>query len=192
MEGHVDISDAENVKSTLRGESGSYKFLVARYCGPLHAIAKGYGIDDRENAVQESFFRGYRDLPALKDPDRFGAWIMKICRHICFEAIRRRKKDRDVAMIKEYLKESSEPELSVNGSLESAIEKLEEPYRSVILMRFFTSCEGGDGMRITDIAKAMNCNRHTVGIRLRRALIELHKKLWPTVGEEELEMRGVK
>ena len=148
MADHADKSDSYYVKAILRGESSNYKYLMTRWGPALHAIARGCGVADVENAVQESFVRGYACLGTLKNPERFGAWIIRICRNVCSKSISRQIKDRDAAMVKKYMKESPEPELSVNGSLESAIEELEESHRDMIHMKFFVARKGGGECKI--------------------------------------------
>ena len=43
------------------------------------------------DAVQDGFIRAWRNLPALRDPDRFDAWLRRLVVHSCIDIMRRRR-----------------------------------------------------------------------------------------------------
>src|SRR5262245_51540524 len=45
--------------------------------------------DRAMDAVQNTLVRAWRDLPALRDPDRFDAWLHRLLMHACIDEIRR-------------------------------------------------------------------------------------------------------
>lgn len=47
---------------------------------------------DARDATQEIFLRAWRNLPELRDPDRFGAWFGRIVVNTCRTAIRGRRR----------------------------------------------------------------------------------------------------
>jgi RNA polymerase sigma-70 factor, ECF subfamily len=47
-----------------------------------------------QDLTQESFLRAYRNLARLKEPERFGAWIVGIARHVARERKRSLRRDR--------------------------------------------------------------------------------------------------
>ena len=42
------------------------------------------------DAVQEALIRAWRDLPGLRDPDRFDAWLHRLIVNACLDIARRR------------------------------------------------------------------------------------------------------
>jgi RNA polymerase sigma-70 factor (ECF subfamily) len=42
------------------------------------------------DAVQDSLIRAWRDLPKLRDPDRFDAWLHRLTVNSCIDLTRRR------------------------------------------------------------------------------------------------------
>ena len=40
--------------------------------------------DRAEDAVQETLVRCWRDLPTLRDPDRFDAWLHRLFLNACY------------------------------------------------------------------------------------------------------------
>jgi RNA polymerase sigma-70 factor (ECF subfamily) len=75
-------SDAQIVRQVRAGDRQAYGILVERYermvraaalvlCGNHHVA---------EDAAQETFVFGLKQLAALRDPERFGGWILAIAR----------------------------------------------------------------------------------------------------------------
>jgi RNA polymerase sigma-70 factor (ECF subfamily) len=45
--------------------------------------------DHATDAVQNALVRAWRDLPTLRDPDRFDAWLHRLTVNACIDEIRR-------------------------------------------------------------------------------------------------------
>jgi RNA polymerase sigma-70 factor (ECF subfamily) len=78
-------SDGTLVRRVLAGEQDAYSGLVARYRDRLGRYAMRMLGDsaDAEEALQDSFVRGYRSLARCTDPERFGAWMFGILVNRC-------------------------------------------------------------------------------------------------------------
>ena len=51
------------------------------------------------DAVQEAMVRAWRDIPGLRDPDRFDAWLHRLTVRACIDAARhRRRRVREVEL----------------------------------------------------------------------------------------------
>lgn len=48
-----------------------------------------HGSPSAEDAAQETLVRAWRDLPRLRDPDRFGPWLHRLLIHACHDQLRR-------------------------------------------------------------------------------------------------------
>jgi len=48
-------------------------------------------VDRAEDAVQQTLVTAWRELPKLRDPDRFDAWLRRILVHACYTEARRRR-----------------------------------------------------------------------------------------------------
>lgn len=73
-------SDADLVLSTLTDGSAAFDELVERY--QRRAVSVSYrllgNLHDALEVSQEAFVRAYRGLESLEDPQRFGAWLLRI------------------------------------------------------------------------------------------------------------------
>ena len=47
--------------------------------------------EQAKDAVQNALVRAWRDLPTLRDPDRFEAWVRRLLVHACYAEARRRR-----------------------------------------------------------------------------------------------------
>ncbi len=81
------FSDKELVGQVLHGRTEAYAQLVERHLHGTHAIAyaRAGNVPDAEDAVQEAFLRAFEKLRTLRDPAKFGSWLLTIARH---EAVR--------------------------------------------------------------------------------------------------------
>ena len=46
-------------------------------------------VDRTDDAVQECLIRAWRELPRLRDPDRFDAWLRRLLVNACYDESRR-------------------------------------------------------------------------------------------------------
>lgn len=77
-------TDGQLVRRVLAGERRVYANLVERYRDRLgrYAVRMLGNMADAEDALQETFIRGYRSLGRC-DPDRFGPWVFGILVNRC-------------------------------------------------------------------------------------------------------------
>ncbi|GMU21047.1 MAG: RNA polymerase sigma factor [Phycisphaerae bacterium] len=85
--------DAAWVEAAIAGDTSAFGRLVEAYQRP--AVSKAYRLlgnsEDAAEVVQEAFLRAYRALKRLKDPHRFGPWMMRIVSNLSLNARRSRR-----------------------------------------------------------------------------------------------------
>jgi RNA polymerase sigma-70 factor (ECF subfamily) len=67
---------------------------------------------DASDAVQEACLRAWRELPRLRDPDRFEAWLWQIAINACRSALRTRRR----ASVREIAVETMPDGFEIPGS----------------------------------------------------------------------------
>jgi RNA polymerase sigma-70 factor, ECF subfamily len=84
------------VERAARGDSTAFDGLVADRIDSLYRLA--YSIlrseADATDAVQQAFVMAWRELPRLRDRDRFDAWLGRITVNVCRDELRRRNRRR--------------------------------------------------------------------------------------------------
>ncbi len=116
-------SDRELIQAVMAGEKTAFAKQYDRY-GPLvRAICYDTtrNLADAQDLAQDVFMRAYEKLGSLRDPDRFGKWIVGIARLRCKEWRRRRSQGRD----RHVGLDGAEPTIA-NPSNEGRIERLRE------------------------------------------------------------------
>ena len=68
------------VEAARRGDHEAFEVLASTAGDRLYATARLIlrSSDLAEDAVQEALIRAWRQLPSLRDPDRFDAWLYRL------------------------------------------------------------------------------------------------------------------
>jgi RNA polymerase sigma-70 factor (ECF subfamily) len=76
-----------------RGDEEAFTDLARAVGDRLMAIAYRIlrDVDRAEDAVQQTLVTAWRELPQLRDDDRFDAWLRRILVHACYAEARRRR-----------------------------------------------------------------------------------------------------
>jgi RNA polymerase sigma-70 factor (ECF subfamily) len=76
-----------------RGDEEAFADLARGVGDRLMAIAFRIlrDVDRAEDAVQQALMTAWRELPSLRDDDRFDAWLRRILVHACYAEAKRRR-----------------------------------------------------------------------------------------------------
>jgi RNA polymerase sigma-70 factor (ECF subfamily) len=77
-----------------RGDEEAFADLARAVGDRLMAIAFRIlrDVDRAEDAVQQTLVTAWRELPTLRDDDRFDAWLRRILVHACYAEARRKRR----------------------------------------------------------------------------------------------------
>jgi RNA polymerase sigma-70 factor (ECF subfamily) len=80
-------TDGTLVLGTLEGDRSAFAELYDRYARLVRAICfdSAGDYDTAADLAQEVFLRAFEKLGALRDPQRFGPWLIGIARRTCLE-----------------------------------------------------------------------------------------------------------
>jgi RNA polymerase sigma-70 factor (ECF subfamily) len=85
--------DADAVGRTLDGDMIAYDRLIEKY--QRRAVSVAYrllgDVNDAMDVAQDAFLRAFRSLGTLQEPQRFGAWLMRIVSNLSLNFRRGRK-----------------------------------------------------------------------------------------------------
>ncbi|TFG45180.1 MAG: sigma-70 family RNA polymerase sigma factor [Candidatus Brocadiia bacterium] len=83
-------SDKMLVRAVLAGDKAAYENLYDRYAPLIRAVCyyTAGNLADAQDLAQDVFMWAYKNLDQLRDPDRFGKWLIGIARLRCHEWLR--------------------------------------------------------------------------------------------------------
>ncbi|MCL2640028.1 MAG: RNA polymerase sigma factor [Phycisphaerales bacterium] len=174
----MEPADAACIASCLSGEKGAaeaYRTLVERYQKPLMALirGKGTGQESADEILQETFVRGYVNLARLGKHDAFFPWLVGIATRVAQEMLRNEARQRDIARqslwVNPRMSDSNGPMPDLE--LEKAVAELAEPYREVVLLRYYGS------LSCSEVADRLDMPLGSVTKTLSRAYGMLREQL---------------
>jgi RNA polymerase sigma-70 factor (ECF subfamily) len=94
------VSTAD-VLLAMRGDHDAFAALVGAASDRLYALACIIlrDADRAEDATQEAFVRAWRELPRLRDADRFDAWLRRLVVNACYDEGRRLRRRAEVSLV---------------------------------------------------------------------------------------------
>lgn len=129
------------------------------------------------DAVQETLIRAWRDLPGLRDPDRFDAWLHRLAVNTCLDLVRRRKR-RVVEVELEPVDGPATDDIAGGVAdrelLDRALRRLDPGHRAVVVLHYYL------GMPLPDVAAAIGIPLGTAQSRLFYAMRSMRASI---VGE---------
>ncbi len=157
------------VERARQGEHDAFAELargaVTRLDGAARLILRDPEL--ARDAVQEALIRAWRDLPGLRDPDRFDAWLHRLTVNACLDQVRRRRRrpiEVELSPIDMPTPSDLAGALADRELVDSAMRRLDERDRAVIVLHYFL------GMPLSDVAASLQIPIGTVKTRLHRAL----------------------
>jgi len=85
--------DPDLVARASKGDRDAFASLVHQVSGGLYAIAfrilRDTGL--AEDALQNALVAAWRQIPHLRDPERFEAWIYRVLVNACYVEVRRNR-----------------------------------------------------------------------------------------------------
>jgi RNA polymerase sigma-70 factor (ECF subfamily) len=177
------------VAQAREGDTRAFGELVRRYEGKIFRLAQHVtqNREDAEDVLQETFLKAYEHLDQFKGDSKFYTWIVRIAVNQALMKLRRRKTDKSVSLdetidtgedtiTREIAAWDEDPEQRFSREelgeiLDTAVESLEPPYRSVFVLRDI------EELSTEETAEALNLSVPAVKSRLLRARLQLREKL---------------
>lgn len=154
------------------GDHEAFAVLVGDALARLDAVARLIlrDADLARDAVQEAMVKAWRDLPGLRDPERWDAWIHRITVNASIEAARRRRR----RVVEVELLDHDGPargdehaQVLDRQVLEAALSSLEPEQRALVVLRYYV------GMSVPDAAATLGIPLGTAKSRLHRSLTQM-------------------
>jgi RNA polymerase sigma-70 factor (ECF subfamily) len=123
--------------------------------------------EQAKDAVQNALVRAWRDLPTLRDPDRFDAWLHRLLVRACIDEARRLRRHRvdvDLTVIDLPSIVDATSAIEDRDLLERGFIRLEPEMRAIIVLHHYLD------LPLPSVAAMMGIPVGTAKSRLHRAL----------------------
>ena len=123
-----------------------------------------------QDAVQQAFLLAWRELPRLRDPDRFGPWLHRLLVNACYEELRRHRRwSTHIRVLPVDGPSGPDPTVAVDDrdAIDRAFVRLTPQHRAVFVLHHYA------GFALTDIAEIVGVPVGTVKSRLHHAIRSL-------------------
>jgi RNA polymerase sigma-70 factor, ECF subfamily len=124
-------------------------------------------VEQAKDAVQNALVRAWRDLPTLRDPDKFDAWVHRLLVNACIDEARRTRRHRlDVELTELDTPSMPDPVSSIadRDQLERGFLRLDPELRAVIVLHHYLD------LPVPAVAAILGIPLGTAKSRLHRAL----------------------
>jgi RNA polymerase sigma-70 factor (ECF subfamily) len=160
--------DRDLVEAAQHGDQEAFVDLVRLYGDRLFAIAHRIlrDVDRAEDALQDALVIAWRDLPSLRDPDRFGGWLHRVLTNVCIgQATRERGRIAHLHVLPIDGPPAPDDLLSVadRDELDRAFRRLTPDERAILVLHHFV------GYSPAEIAELLGVPGGTVRSRLHHA-----------------------
>ena len=164
----------ELVQTAVAGERGAFETLVNRHAAMVAGVAYSRCGDFAlsEDIAQEAFIEAWKNLGALREPNKFAGWICTIARRRAIDAVRTTRSERlfrsldnmhdDVHDQQMLTPEATMSQAEEREWLWSMLSRLPEKYREPLVL--FYRCEEST----REVAIALGENEETIRQRLTR------------------------
>ena len=166
----------ELVQRASRGDREAFSSLAASHVDRCYALAYRILRDPHraQDATQQALLGAWRDLAALRDPERFDAWLHRLVVHACYtEARGERRWTARVRVITSDPPVSPDVARSVadRDELETAFRRLSPEQRAIVVLHHHL------GYPLTEIAATLGIPVGTARSRLHYAVRQLRAVL---------------
>ena len=164
------------VQLAIEGDQEAFAALATECVDDCYRLAYRILRDPHraQDATQQALLGAWRDLPTLRDPERFDAWLHRLVVHACYAEARTER--RWVARVRLI---STEPPLepdvarsvAARDELDGAFRRLTPEQRAIVVLHHHL------GYPLTEIAATLGIPSGTARSRLHHAVRQLRAAL---------------
>jgi RNA polymerase sigma-70 factor, ECF subfamily len=156
------------VEQAQQGDRDAFAALASSSVDRLFAVAHRILQDhDRaQDAVQSALLGAWRDLPSLRDPARFDAWLHRLLVRACYDEARRQRSFRLRVHVVQHEPATADSTgwLADRDQLERAFRRLTVEQRAVVVLHYYV------GLALHEVSEVLAIPAGTARSRLHYAL----------------------
>ena len=164
------------VERAQQGDHDAFETLAGAAIGRLDTAARLVLRDPdwAKDAVQETLVRAWRNLPGLRDPDRFDAWLHRLLVRACYDELRRHKRrpiEVELTALHQPIISDETLQADEREALERGFRDLDPDQRLVVVLHYYLD------LPLPEVAATLGVPLGTAKSRLHRGLAALRRRL---------------
>jgi RNA polymerase sigma-70 factor (ECF subfamily) len=167
--------ERELVERAMHGDEEAFDALVGRIGDSMYSVARRILRDTNlaQDATQQALLDAWRNLPTLRDPDRFEAWSHRLLVRACYaESRRERRQHGNLRLLtRTDFEPDSASRVATQEQLDRGFRRLSVEHRTVVVLVHYL------GLTPTEAAERMGTPPGTARSRLHYALLQLRSAL---------------
>jgi RNA polymerase sigma-70 factor (ECF subfamily) len=157
------------VERAQRGDHDAFALLARTFVARLDAAARLILRDPdlARDGVQDGFIAAWRNLPTLRDPDRFEAWLHRLVVRSCIDILRQRGRRPNEVELTPLVDPAIADGMAIIADrelLDQALRRLDPEWRAVVVLHYYL------GMPLPAVAVSLGIPIGTAKSRLHRSL----------------------
>lgn len=165
----------EKVVRAQDGDKVAFEALVYEFTPKIYRLARAMlGESAAPDAVQDTFFAVWRELPRLRDPSRFEPWLHRIAVNRCRSMLRSRRRIMEISLESAhdaFAARDLRSDAETRALLMPALLGLSVDHRTVVALHYAA------GLTIAETATVLMVPEGTVKSRLNAAFEMLRRAL---------------
>jgi RNA polymerase sigma-70 factor, ECF subfamily len=162
------------VDLAAEGDRDAFAALVRAQAARLDAAARLILRDPElaRDAVQEALIRAWRDLPSLRDRDRFDAWLRRLLVNAAIDEARRRRRrvtEIDLGAAVHPGSDDLTARVADRDSLDRILAGLAPEHRALIVQHYYL------GVPLPEAASTLGISHVAAKQRLHRSIVALRQ-----------------
>ena len=171
---------ARVVRQAMSGDADAFDRLIGPRLDRQIRFAMSLLRDEQDarDVVQETCIRAWRDLPALRDPERFDSWLNQILINVARTHLKSRRRMHvrelpadEMTVEGQATGSRPPPDVSETDTIRRAFARLHPDKRLLLVLRHV------EGLPVLDIARLLRIPEGTAKWRLHAARAELERAL---------------
>jgi RNA polymerase sigma-70 factor (ECF subfamily) len=172
------------VEQAIAGDEAAFARLVEASADRLYAIAVRTVRDPHtaEDVVQHALVTAWRELPRLRDPDRFEAWTYRLVIRAAIDETRRRKRTVPMVRLDGYEGEpvpDAMEAIAGRDLMERALARVSVEHRAILCLFGYLDLSGAEIADVLGIPYGTAVSRLHHAMRSLRAAVDAEQRAIP-------------
>jgi RNA polymerase sigma-70 factor, ECF subfamily len=170
------MGQAELVARAQRGDREAFDLLVMGALDRLYAVARLIlrDTDLAEDATQEALVHCWRELPRLREPAKFDAWLRRLLVNAVADQFRRHRRFRASMTVLRHDPHGDDPADSVadRDQVRRGFERLGVKHRTILVLHHYLGLTTSEAAAVLGVPVGTAASRLHQGTAAMRALLE--------------------